>query len=69
MFSGKTKYDEKETVHKIEYGSQIEVTFEKGGLLKIKTLTGKTIEIKYDSDDTTFDLKKKIHDKEGIPPD
>lgn len=34
----------------------------------IKTLTGKTITIEVDPDDSIDDVKKKIQDKEGIEP-
>lgn len=37
--------------------------------VKIKSMSGKTITLSCDTSMTVFDLKKEIHDKEGIPPD
>ena len=35
----------------------------------IKTLTGKTITIELEPSDTVYTVKRKIHEREGIPED
>ena len=37
-------------------------------MIKVKTLTGKEIEIDIESDDTIARIKERVEEKEGIPP-
>lgn len=42
----------------------------RGGMsVNVRTLTGRTITVEVDSDESVASLKSKIQEKEGIPPD
>ena len=57
--------------YNIANGSTVQLVFRlRGGLvLFIKTLTGKTLQIQGDYENTIEELKENIHQKEGIPLD
>ena len=71
IFSGKQMNDERTAAdYKVQGGSVLHLVLAlRGGMLiKVKTLTGKEIEVDIEPTDKVTRIKERVEEKEGIPP-